>query len=146
MTPFHNALLMCATANDGVLMKPYLVEKIESADGKVVKNVDSEEMKTLMDKKDAHQLKKMLEDVVEEGTGYALQTDLYTAAGKTGTAENEGERSHSWFVGYSNIKDPDLVVCVIVENAGTGSKYAAPMAKQVFDSYYNNDMDETYRP
>ena len=50
------------------------------------------------------------------------------------------------FVGYSNIKDPDLVVCVIVENAGTGSKYAAPMAKQVFDSYYNNDMDETYRP
>lgn len=146
MTPFHNALLMCATANDGVLMKPYLVEKIESADGKVVKNVDSEEMKTLMDKKDARQLKKMLEDVVEEGTGYALQTDLYTAAGKTGTAENEGERSHSWFVGYSNVKDPDLVVCVIVENAGTGSKYAAPMAKQVFDSYYNNDMDETYRP
>lgn len=144
MTPFHNALFMCATANDGVLMKPYLVEKIESADGKVVKNIASEEEKTLMDKKEARQLKKMLEDVVSDGTGYALKTDLYTAAGKTGTAENEGERSHSWFVGYSNVKDPDLVVCVIVENAGTGSKYAAPMAKQVFDSYYNNDMDEIY--
>ena len=59
-------------------------------------------------------------------------------------AENEGERSHSWFFGYSNVEDPDLVVCVIVENSGAGSEYAAPIAKEVFDSYYNNEMKDYY--
>ena len=145
MTPFHNALLMCATANDGVLMKPYLVEKIESADGVTVKETESEEYKTFMNAEDAKKLQKMLRDVVTDGTGHALDTDEYTVAGKTGTAENEKEKAHSWFFGYSNVDDPDLVVCVVVENTGAGSKYAAPIAKQIFDSYYNNEMDELYR-
>ncbi len=144
MTPFHNALLMCAIANDGVLMKPYLVESVESADGTVVKETKPEEYKTLMEEKDAEILKKMLQNVVTDGTGWVLDTDLYTAAGKTGTAENEGERAHSWFFGYSNVEDPDLVVCVIVENSGAGSEYAAPIAKEVFDSYYNNEMKDYY--
>lgn len=145
MTPFHNALLMCAIANDGILMKPTLVDSIESADGTPIKTTKVEEYKQLVDSSDAKTLQEMLHQVVEDGTAYALNTDLYTAAGKTGTAENEKERSHSWFVGYSNVDDPDLVVCVIVENSGAGSKYAVPMAKQVFDSYYNNEMDELYR-
>lgn len=144
MTPFHNALIMCAIANNGVLMKPYLVEKVESSDGMSVKSVKPEEYKTLLSEKDAKKLQKMLRNVVTDGTASVLDTDLYTAAGKTGTAENEGERAHSWFFGYSNIEDPDLVVCVIVENSGAGSEYAAPIAKEVFDSYYNNEMDEYY--
>lgn len=145
MTPFHNALIMCATANDGIMMKPYLVDKIESADGVTVKETKSEEYTTLMNADDAKKLQKMLREVVTDGTGHALDTDEYTVAGKTGTAENEKENAHSWFVGYSNIEDPDLVVCVIVENTGAGSKYAAPIAKKIFDSYYNNEMDKMYR-
>ena len=144
MTPFHNALLMCAVANDGVLMRPYLVESVESADGAVIKETKPEEYKTLVDPNDAKILQKMLRNVVTDGTGRVLDTDLYTAAGKTGTAENEGERSHAWFFGYSNVEDPDLVVCVIVENSGAGSEYAAPIAKEVFDSYYNNEMKDYY--
>ena len=144
MTPFHNALLMCATANDGILMTPYLVEKIESADGTTISETKPEEYATLMKTDDAKKLQKMLRDVVTDGTGHALNTDEYTAAGKTGTAENEKERAHSWFFGYSNIEDPDLVVCVVVENTGAGSKYAAPIAKEIFDSYYNNEMDTLY--
>ena len=69
---------------------------------------------------------------------------FFNAAGKTGTAENEGKYAHAWFVGYSNVEDPDLVVCVLVENVGAGSKYAVPIAKRVFDSYYNNNMKEYY--
>lgn len=145
MTPFHNALLMCAVANDGVLMKPYLVEEVVSAEGLTIDSTEPEEYKTLMEESMAERLQKMLESVVTDGTGYALDTDQYTAAGKTGTAENENENAHSWFVGYSNVDDPDLVVCVIVENTGAGSKYAAPIAREVFDSYYNNEMDEEYR-
>ena len=97
-----------------------------------------------MSEKDAKKLQEMLREVVTSGTGYNLDTDLYTAAGKTGTAENEGKYAHAWFVGYSNVEDPDLVVCVLVENVGAGSKYAVPIAKRVFDSYYNNNMKEYY--
>ena len=144
MTPFHNALLMCAVANEGTLMKPYVVDHVEGADGTTVKETIPEIYADLMSEKDAKKLQKMLREVVTSGTGYNLDTDLYTAAGKTGTAENEGKYAHAWFVGYSNVEDPDLVVCVLVENVGAGSKYAVPIAKRVFDSYYNNNMKEYY--
>lgn len=144
MTPFHNALLMCAVANDGVLMKPYVIDHIEGADNTTVKENIPEIYADLMSKKDAKKLQKMLREVVTDGTGYSLDTDLYTAAGKTGTAENEGKYAHAWFVGYSNVEDPDLVVCVLVENTGAGSKYAVPIAKKIFNSYYNNNMKEYY--
>ena len=42
------------------------------------------------------------------------------------------------------MEDPDLVVCVIVENSGAGSEYAVPVAEAVFDSYYNNEMNAEY--
>ena len=144
MTPFHNALLMCAVANDGTLMKPYVIDNVTGADGTVVKETIPEIYGDMMSVKDAKKLQKMLREVVTDGTGYNLDTDLYTAAGKTGTAENEGKYAHAWFVGYSNVEDPDLVVCVLVENVGAGSKYAVPIAKRVFDSYYNNNMKKYY--
>ena len=78
------------------------------------------------------------------GTGHAANIEGVDLRGKTGTAENEGKYAHAWFVGYSNVEDPDLVVCVLVENVGAGSKYAVPIAKRVFDSYYNNNMKEYY--
>ena len=59
------------------------------------------------------------------------------SAGKTGSAEfDENGSSHSWFIGYSNVDDPDLVVAIIVENGGTGSEAAVPIAEQIFDAYY----------
>ena len=61
----------------------------------------------------------------------------YTAAGKTGSAEyDEYGSSHSWFVGYSNVDDPDIVVAIIVEGGGTGSEAAVPIASQLFNAYY----------
>ncbi len=141
MTPFHNALLMCAVANDGVLMKPILVDKIESVEGNEVFTAKKEEYKELMSSEESSILKDLLKDVVEDGTASVLQSDMYTAAGKTGTAENEKEEPHSWFVGFSNVEDPDLVVCVIVENQGAGSEYATPIAKEIFDCYYNNGLE-----
>ena len=63
-------------------------------------------------------------------------------AGKTGSAEyNSAKDSHAWFIGMSNVEDPDLVVSVIVEGGGSGGAAAAPVAKKVFDSYYNNGLN-----
>ena len=70
MTPFHNALLMCAVANEGTLMKPYVVDHVEGADGTTVKETIPEIYADLMSEKDAKKLQKMLREVVTSGTGY----------------------------------------------------------------------------
>ena len=72
--------------------------------------------------------------VVESGTGSALSGRGYTAAGKTGTAEHGDVSSttpHAWFVGFSNVEDPDIVVSVIAEESGSGSEVAVPIAQKI---------------
>ena len=86
---------------------------------------------------EANILGKLMKGVVENGTASALNGRGYTVAGKTGSAEfDENGSSHSWFIGYSNVDDSDLVVAIIVENGGTGSEAAVPIAGQIFDAYY----------
>lgn len=73
------------------------------------------------------------------GTASALSGRSYTVAGKTVPRSlTRKDISHSWFIGYSNVDDPDLVVAVIVENGGSGSEAAVPIAGQIFDAYYAN--------
>ena len=61
----------------------------------------------------------------------------YTTAGKTGTAEYSSDKNkdHSWFIGMSNVDDPDLVVSVVIE-AADGNAKAVTVARKVFDAYY----------
>jgi peptidoglycan glycosyltransferase len=141
MTPLHNALIMCAIANDGIMMHPMLVDQITAADGVTVKKHNPRVLMELEEKEAIPALKTMLAGAVTDGTASYLQDEDYTAAGKTGTAENEKEEPHAWFVGYSNVEKPDLVVCVIVENTGSGSDYAVPIAKDVFDAYYDQEEE-----
>ena len=136
ITPLQNALITATIANNGVMMKPYVVDHLESYDGTIIKQYKEEEYATLMNKKEVKTLKKMMKEVVEDGTATALRGQPYTAAGKTGSAEFDSTKaSHSWFVGYAPTKNPQLVVSIIVEGAGTGSQYAVPIAKKIMDAY-----------
>ena len=102
-----------------------------------MKTTEPENYKRLMTTNEANILGKLMKGVVENGTASALNGRGYTVAGKTGSAEfDENGSSHSWFIGYSNVDDPDLVVAIIVENGGTGSEAAVPIAEQIFDAYY----------
>lgn len=123
-------------------MKPYLGDYIENYNGGIIKQYEPSEYKQALSEEEADIMKEMLKSVVTEGTGSVLNTSAYTVAGKTGSAEyNSAKDSHAWFVGMSNVEDPDLVVSVLVENGGNGGKTAAPIAKAVFDSYYNNGLN-----
>ena len=137
VSPMHMALITSAIANNGVLMTPYLIDKVVNNSGDVIKTTESTSYKRLMSSNEANLLGKLMKDVVEYGTASALNGRGYTAAGKTGSAEfDENGSSHSWFIGYCNVDDPDLVVAVIVENGGTGSEAAVPVAASIFDAYY----------
>lgn len=139
VSPGHMALLACAVANNGVVMRPYLIDQVVNNTGDHVKTTQPEAYKRIMTKNEATMLGELMKDVVEYGTASALSGQGYTAAGKTGSAEyDEQGSSHSWFIGYSNVDDPDLVVAVIVEGGGTGSEAAVPIASQIFNAYYYN--------
>lgn len=118
-------------------MEPSLIESIQSDSGETIKVMQPEEYKRILSEDEAAVLDEMMQGVVNNGTAAALSGRGYTAAGKTGSAEfDENGSSHSWFIGYSNVESPDLAVAIIVENGGTGSEAAVPIAASIFDAYY----------
>lgn len=137
VSPLHMALITSAIANGGILMQPYLIDQVQNNAGETVSTTEPVEYKRLMTDNEANLLGKLMKNVVTNGTASALNGRAYTVAGKTGSAEfDENGSSHSWFIGYCNADDPDLVVAIIVENGGTGSEAAVPIAGQLFDAYY----------
>lgn len=92
-----------------------------------------------MTSEEAAALRGLMTDVVEEGTASRLSGLTYTAAGKTGSAEfNQNKAdSHAWFTGFAPADHPEIAVTVIIEGIGSGSDYAVPIAKRIFDAYFN---------
>jgi peptidoglycan glycosyltransferase len=133
------ALITATVANGGIMMKPYVVSRVESSDGNVIRETNPEIYDELMTLEEAEILSGYMHETVLTGTGTALSWNSYSVAGKTGSAEYETggvTGTHSWFVGFSNVDDPDIVVAVIAEDGGTGSSTAVPIAQSVFDAYY----------
>lgn len=136
--PYHMSLISAAIANGGTLMKPYLVDKVENYTGTTVKKNVPEKYAQLMTSEEAAQLKEYMKGVVDYGTGTALSGENYTVAGKTGTAEysSDKEKAHSWFTGFTNVDNPELVISAVVESADNSGMSAVTVAKRVLDAYY----------
>ena len=138
MTPLHAAMITSAIANGGVLMEPYLVNNIQSSDGSIVKKYMPESYGNLMTTSEAAILTDMMVSTVTSGTATALSGMGYSVAGKTGTAEIDNYGNNAWFVGFAPVENPQIAVCVLVENASTSSSYVAvPIAQQLFYAYVN---------
>lgn len=138
MTPMHNAMLVSAIANGGTLMKPYLIDHVENAGGQTMKKFMPSAYGALMTAQEAQALTELMVGVVNEGTGSSVRTDAWQAAGKTGSAEFEtGKETHAWFVGFAPAENPQIAVCVIVEEGGSGGRTAGPIARAIFDGYLN---------
>lgn len=139
VSPLHMALIVSAIRNEGVLMKPYLVQRVENSDGNEVESYESSAYGRLMSEEETAILRQMMRTVVTEGTASALAGGSYTAAGKTGSAEfgtTKGQ-SHAWFVGYADAEGySPIAISVVVEGAGNGGTVSVPIAKSVFDTYF----------
>ena len=138
VSPYHMALVTAAIANGGTLMKPYLVDQVVNYTGTTVTKNLPEKYGKLMTSEEAAQLKEYMSAVVQYGTGTALSGESYTVAGKTGTAEysSDKEKSHSWFTGFTNVDNPELVISVVVESADNSGMSAVTVAKKVLNAYY----------
>lgn len=137
VTPMHMAMVVSGIANNGILMKPYLLERVETYSGESVKTFHPSAYGSLMTKEEANILTEYMKAVITEGTGSKLENMGFTIAGKTGTAEYSSNKneSHAWFAGFSDTGGSDIVVCVLVEEAGSGSEYAVPIAKEIFQTW-----------
>lgn len=144
ITPIHLNMITCAIANDGILMKPYMIDSIVSHEGKTVKSFRPQQYGRLLSSDEAEVLRKLMTAVVEEGTATKLSGREYTAAGKTGSAEygNVKGNSHAWFTGFAPAEEPEVCVTIIVEGAGSGGDYAVPIARRIFDQYFEEKYQE----
>lgn len=142
ITPMHMNMITSAVANDGILMKPRFMNRVLAANGSIVETFTSETYAQLLSKEEAEVLTELMTGVVNEGTATKLKSDLYQAAGKTGSAEYNGvkEDSHAWFTGFAPAEDPEVAVTIIIEGIGSGGDYAAPIAKRIFDAYFTNSL------
>jgi cell division protein FtsI/penicillin-binding protein 2/cell division protein FtsW (lipid II flippase) len=135
ITPLHNVLMISALANEGRLMTPYLVEKVVSPTGRVIEMTLPKENRQLFSKEEAFLLTDYMTEVVLTGTAKELNSTLYTAAGKTGAAENDFGPTHAWFIGFAPVENPQIAVVILVENAGSSRQNSVPIAKKMFDYY-----------
>ncbi len=138
ITPMQLNLITSAIANGGELMQPVLVDRIVSAEGRVLEENKPSVFRRLLTEEEAGIMTGLMKEVVQSGTGRKLKDLSYTAAGKTGSAEfnQVREDSHAWFTGFAPAEDPGIAVTVIVENVGSGGDYAVPLAKRVFDAWF----------
>ena len=137
-TPMQMALIAGTIANDGSMMKPYLVQEVVSVDGNVKKKGESVSLGNVVSKENAKVMKDFMHGVVTEGTGRRAAISGIDVCGKTGTAEHTDEKNapaHSWFIGFAPYQNPTIAVAVIVEDGGQGGIAAANIAGQVMKSW-----------
>ncbi|AEF94152.1 Peptidoglycan glycosyltransferase [Desulfotomaculum nigrificans CO-1-SRB] len=136
VSPLHMALAGAAIANNGVIMKPYLVQEIRTASGSTLQRAEVSPWLTATSPQIANIITQGMLGAVEWGTGTGAAIRGVRVAGKTGTAETKTARDphsppHSWFVGFAPADHPKVVVAVIVEKAGSGAAVATPIAREV---------------
>ncbi len=142
-TPLQMAMVGAGIANDGVVMKPYLIDEIKSPKLDVIDKTDPEPMpdQPAMSSSASRDLRQMMVSVVANGTGKTAQIPGVEVAGKTGTAQSAPSRPpYAWFVSFAPAETPTVAVAVLVQDAGvardqiSGSGLAAPIAKAVMEA------------
>ncbi|WP_210585411.1 penicillin-binding protein 2 [Streptomyces sp. GESEQ-35] len=148
-SPLQMAMVASAVANNGTLMKPYMVDELQTHNLDAIEKTTPEEMSKPLSAKNAQILQSMMETVVADGTGQNAKIDGVTVGGKTGTAQHgvdNSENPYAWFLSYAKTDDGSAPVAVAVviedENAVrddiSGGGLAAPIAKSVMEAVINS--------
>lgn len=161
-SPLQLATATAALANKGQLLKPILLKNTQASGQSMI--AIKKEMGTQIPIRDIKNWETVIDGMRQviyspKGTARRLNKKLtYTLAGKTGTAQvfgldaeevyiaeklAEKLRDHALFTGFAPIDNPEIAIAVVVENAGSGSSKAAPLARQVLDVYFNKQSNNS---
>jgi penicillin-binding protein 2 len=140
VTPLQNANMAAIIANKGFYFPPHLVKAIGSPD-KTIEEF-THPIQTTIDPSNFIVLQEAMLEVFEGSHGTARWAKLegVKICGKTGTAQNPHGKDHSMFIAFAPLEDPKIAMSVIVENAGFGATWAAPIASLMIEKYLNDSI------
>ena len=140
-TPLQMAMVGAAIANDGVVMRPYVVETVRSPSLRVLEEAEPEELSEAMSADNAAKLRQMMVATVQSGTATSAQIPGVEVGAKTGTAQTTADRPpYAWFVANAQSGDQQVAVAVVVESSDTarseiaGGRLAGPIARSVIEA------------
>jgi peptidoglycan glycosyltransferase len=144
VTPLQMAMVSAAIANNGVLMKPNLIQYVQSSNLSILNQHSSKVLSQPVSAQVAALVKAMMVNAVAHGVSSNGQIKGIQVAGKTGTAQNGGSRPYTlWFTGFAPANNPKVAVAVVVEDgggmgqSGFGNLLAAPVARKVMEAVLN---------
>jgi len=134
-TVMQMALVAAGIANDGVVMRPYVIESVGNTAGTSVRKTSSKKLGTATDPATAATVTSIMVDTVASGSGTAARIPGVSVAGKTGTAETSGKKTtDAWFIAFAPAEEPVVAIAVMIEEGGVGGRTAAPAAKPVLEA------------
>lgn len=145
VTPIQVARMLAVIANNGTLLTPYLVEKVQliGDDPSYTAQVRGEQLD--LDPEVLKEVRQAMCDVTTTPSGtanfifgdwYTFQQTTIVVCGKTGTAQSGSGAPHAWFGAFAPADDPQIAIAVVVENSCEGSEVAAPIVRRILELYY----------
>lgn len=139
VTPLHMAMVSSAIANNGIMIKPRLVNKITNKEESIVYEAKNETLSKATSEKTANTIRDLMVEVVNSGTGRNAYLDWVQIAGKTGTADKADGNIDAWFVGFAPAYEPKIAFALVVEDSqGTGGEVAAPLVRNIVRDIFNS--------
>jgi penicillin-binding protein 2 len=149
-TPLQLANVMAIIANKGVYYTPHFVDSIENettADDKAyLAKYRVQHKVTHISDADFNAVQLGMQDVTEIGTATIAKIEGVNICAKTGTAQNPHGKNHSIFVAFAPRENPKIAISVVVENAGYGATWAAPIASLMMEKYLNDTISAKRLP
>jgi len=139
VTPLQMALIAATIANDGVMLQPYLVQRVTDPDGNLVLERRPRIIRQVMSADTAAIMRDNMQAVGQYGFGSVVSNFVPGVAvgGKSGTAElGPNSAPHAWFIAIAPVDQPRYAVCVMIEHGGEGSGAAAQLAGQVLQAAF----------
>ena len=142
VSPLQMARYAALLANGGTLLQPHAVNSIRNKRTNSINVIDHKESSVGIDPNIMKLIREGMRRVVEEpgGTGSLARIPGIISGGKTGTAQNPHGENHAWYIGFAPFDHPKIAIAVLLENAGYGGTFAAPIAGKVMQKYICGEL------
>jgi penicillin-binding protein 2 len=138
ITPVQLANLSAVISNRGWFYTPHVIKAIGRKDN--LNEAYNVKHKVLVDQRYFDVVIEGMANVITAGTGTIAKIDSITMCGKTGTAQNPHGKNHSIFIAFAPVQNTKIAISVVVENAGYGATWAAPIASLMIEKYLNRSV------